>query len=131
MASSMSEAYSIIKKEEPDLLFLDIEMPGGTGFDLLKKFNPIPFEVIFVTGYDKYAINAIKFSCLDYILKPFAIQEIVEAVTKAQETKVDKGYDRKIENLMTNLNSSSPQSNSIGYLLNLDWNLWKLIVLFV
>ncbi len=114
MANSISEAYSIIKKEAPDLLFLDIEMPGGTGFDLLKKFQPIPFEVVFVTGYDKYAINAIKFSCLDYILKPFAIQEIVDAVKKAKPTKKGNGIERKIDNLISNLNPSSTNSRRIG-----------------
>jgi len=114
MASSISEAYTIIKKEQPNLLFLDIEMPGGTGFDLLKKFQPIPFEVVFVTGYDKYAINAIKFSCLDYLLKPFAIQEIVDVVQKAHATKQGNGFENKIDNLISNLNTTSSQSNRIG-----------------
>ena len=114
MASSITDAYSIIKKQKPDLLFLDIEMPGGTGFDLLEKFQTIPFEVIFVTGYDKYAINAIKFSCLDYILKPFAIQEIVDAVQKVKVANQEVGFEHKIDNLINNLNSSSLQSNKIG-----------------
>jgi len=116
MASSISEAYVLIKKEQPNLLFLDIEMPGGTGFDLLKKFQSIPFEVVFVTGYDKYAINAIKFSCLDYLLKPFAIQEIVDAVKKAKPAKNNdgNGFERKIENLISNLNPSSGNTRRIG-----------------
>ena len=69
-ASNIKEAYNLIVQTDPDLIFLDIEMPGGTGFDLLSKFDEINFEVIFVTAFDKYAIKAIKFSAMDYLLKP-------------------------------------------------------------
>ena len=112
--SSIDDAYKAIEKDPPDLIFLDIEMPEGTGFDLLSRFTEIPFEVIFVTGYDKYAINAIKFSCLDYILKPFTINEVIEAIRKAQLKRKDMDVSKRIETLISNLNTSSNISNRIG-----------------
>jgi two-component system LytT family response regulator len=76
-----------IKKNEPDLLFLDIEMPGFNGFELLEKLGNISFPVVFTTSYDQYGIKAIKFSALDYILKPIDPQELVAAVNKVQVQK--------------------------------------------
>ena len=67
-AASAKEAYPLIQKKQPNLVFLDIEMPHGTGFDLLNLFPSINFEVIFVTAFDQYAIKAIKFCALDYLL---------------------------------------------------------------
>src|SRR5687767_7581205 len=69
-AESVETAFELIGRVKPKLVFLDIQMPRSSGFNLLKKFDPVPFEVIFVTSYDQYAITAIKFSALDYLLKP-------------------------------------------------------------
>ena len=81
-ADNITSAYNYIIEEMPDLVFLDIEMPNGNGFDLLKKFEQVPFQVIFVTAYDHYAIKAIKCSALDYILKPVDIAELRKSVKK-------------------------------------------------
>ncbi len=82
-AHSVDEAYPAILKAKPDLVFLDVEMPYGNGFDLLQKFNgKIDFQVIFVTAYDQYAIKAIRFSALDYLLKPVNEDELIIAVNK-------------------------------------------------
>jgi two-component system, LytTR family, response regulator len=81
-ASSADDAYEKIIKLSPDILFLDVEMPNGTGFDLLTRFPKPNFKVIFVTGFDQYALNAIKFSALDYLLKPVSVRELKEAVGK-------------------------------------------------
>ncbi len=89
-ATSAQLAYDFILKTPVDLVFLDIQMPTGNGFTLLQKFTVLPFDVIFVTSYDQYAINAIKFSALDYLLKPVAIDLLKDAVTKAIETKGKK-----------------------------------------
>lgn len=82
---TIGEGYSEIVNNTPDLLFLDVELPDGTGFDLLHRFDSINFRVIFITGHQEYALKAIKMSALDFILKPFDSGEIRNAVEKAQK----------------------------------------------
>lgn len=76
-----------IEKTKPDIVFLDIEMPVMNGFELLEQFGEIPFSVIFTTSYDQYAIKAIRFSALDYLLKPIDPKELILAVRKASAQK--------------------------------------------
>jgi two-component system, LytTR family, response regulator len=80
-------ALKAIKKFEPDLIFLDIEMPVMNGFELLEKFSDIPFAIIFTTSYDQYAIKAFRFSALDYLLKPVDHRELTAAVKKVEEQR--------------------------------------------
>ena len=95
----IESAYNKIIKYSPDIIFLDIDMPPYTGFDLLKKFETLPFEVIFVTAYDHYAIEAIKFSALYYLLKPIKIQDLKDAVEKAKNKVSNQpNYTHKIKN---------------------------------
>ena len=82
-AEDVEEAFALINKLNPQLVFLDIQMPRADGFSLLKRFDPVPFEVIFVTSFDQYAITAIKFSALDYLLKPVEVDDLTEALKKA------------------------------------------------
>lgn len=82
-ATSVDKAYDSIVNYKPGIVFLDIEMPPFTGFDLLKKFSDFTFEVIFITAHNKYGIDAVKFSALDYILKPINTTELIVAVEKA------------------------------------------------
>jgi two-component system, LytTR family, response regulator len=84
-ADSVDSAYEMIQRLKPGLVFLDIEMSGETGFDLLEKVENATFDVIFTTAYDKYAIRAIKFSALDYLLKPIDSEELVLAVKKVTD----------------------------------------------
>jgi two-component system, LytTR family, response regulator len=84
---SGKKGLEAIEKIKPELVFLDIEMPLMNGFELLEKFDQIPFSVIFTTGYDQYAIKAIRFSALDYLLKPIDPKELVGAVHKVQVQK--------------------------------------------
>src|SRR5438128_556965 len=79
-AENVEGAYKLINEVEPQLVFLDIQMSRQSGFNLLKKFSEVPFEVIFVTSFDRYAINAIKFSALDYLLKPVEVKDLGEAI---------------------------------------------------
>ena len=69
-ADSVESGIEIIRQLSPDIVFLDIEMPDGTGFDLLQKLSPITFKTIFITGYEDFAIKAFRFSAIDYLLKP-------------------------------------------------------------
>lgn len=102
LASSMNadDAIEKINQLKPDLVFLDIQMPGKSGFEVLKAFQKVFFEVIFITAYDKYGIEAIKFSALDYLLKPVIIDELKVAVEKAKTRISEKKQNLKIENLL-------------------------------
>ena len=81
--SNIKEALSSIQKNQPELVFLDIDMPSQNGFALFDYFSQIPFRVIFVTASRQHAIEAFKVSAIDYILKPINISELVKAVEKA------------------------------------------------
>lgn len=112
-ANSAKEGYDLIKITKPQIVFLDIEMPHQTGFDMLEKFKKIDFEVIFTTGFDQYAITAIKFSALDYLLKPINISELSLAVKKAQERLNSKSNTNHIQNLLDNIRSPKDTTNKI------------------
>lgn len=82
-AANPVEANRAIQKELPDLLFLDVEMPGGSGFDLLEKLEDVP-AVIFTTAYDEYAVRAFEVSALDYLVKPITAERLTAALGRAQ-----------------------------------------------
>jgi len=84
-ASNIKEGYVLINEHKPDAVFLDIQMPGGNGFELLRKFDQINFEVVFVTSYDKYAMDAIRLSALHYLLKPVETDDLREAVKRIEK----------------------------------------------
>src|SRR4029077_17522058 len=84
-AGNVEDAFKLINEKKPQLVFLDIQMPRQSGFNLLKKFEELPFEVVFVTSYDQYAMDAIKFSALDYLLKPVEVKDLREAISKAKK----------------------------------------------
>lgn len=93
-AENVTEGLKLIKEVKPDLIFLDVEMPDGTGFDLLSACNGLQPQVILVTAHNHYALTAIKASVLDYLLKPVSREEFITAVNKAlnrykQEEKTD------------------------------------------
>jgi two-component system LytT family response regulator len=81
--SSIETGLNSIKDDKPDLVFLDIQMPAGSGFDLLNQLEKIDFEIIFVTAHDTFAVKAFKYSAVDYLLKPIKVAELIEAVNKA------------------------------------------------
>jgi two-component system, LytTR family, response regulator len=84
-AGSVEEGLKAISLHHPDLVFLDIKMNDGTGFDLLKQVDSVDFKVIFITAFNQYAVKAFKFSALDYLLKPVDTDELAEAVKKAEK----------------------------------------------
>lgn len=83
--SESAKAQHLILHHKPDFIFLDIEMPFLNGFDLLSRFEHLDFDVIFTTAYDSYAIKAIKYSALDYLLKPISIEELASAIEKVKQ----------------------------------------------
>lgn len=107
-AESVSEGYKLISRLKPRVVFLDIKMPDGSGFDLLKKFDSFDFEVVFITGFDTYVLQAFEYNALDYILKPVDLdkfKQTVERVSQRLNTSTSAGeaamkiplhYDEKV-----------------------------------
>jgi len=97
-APSVVEGAKILKQLKPDLLFLDIQLEDGTGFDLLEILDGFSFKVIFTTALDSFAIKAFRFSAVDYLLKPIDPDELQEAVTKAKQS-ISADYEFLLENV--------------------------------
>jgi two-component system LytT family response regulator len=113
-ANSAKEGVDIIRSTAPELVFLDVQMPHGTGFDLLSSFTEKSFDVIFITAYNHYAIQAIKFSAVDYILKPININEFIEAVNKVKEKRLSNEYQNlDYQALLENIKAPKPSKLAI------------------
>jgi len=107
-ASSIDEAEKMIETLAPQLIFLDIEMPGGTGFELLERIQEINFDIIFTTAYDQYAIKAIRYSALDYLLKPIDPEELNKAVERFKLKEHDRELiNSKFKTLLNNISGES------------------------
>lgn len=113
-ADSVIKAREVIVETKPDLVFLDIEMPYGNAFELLNSLSSVDFEIIFVTAFGNYAIEAIKFSALDYLLKPVNIKELQASVQKAAQRIQFKSISQKLDNLFYNLNATKPSLQKIA-----------------
>jgi len=106
-AENVHDGVKIINELEPDLVLLDIRMPDGTGFDLLKKIKGINFHFIFITAFEEYAIQAIKQSALDYIVKPINANELITAIEKANLTSLkESDQNSKLDTLSYNEENS-------------------------
>lgn len=112
-ANSARSAKELIETVKPQLVLLDIEMPMGSGFDLLQSLNKIDFEIIFITAYNQYAISAFRFSALDYLLKPLRISQLMEAVDKAIERIAEKNTTRNYELLLQNMAEKDPNRRKL------------------
>jgi two-component system, LytTR family, response regulator len=104
-ADNVEGGYKTILENQPELVLLDINMPDGTGFDLLKKFDKINFKIIFITAYEEYAIKGFKFSALDYLLKPVNPQELIEAVEKARKFLDSENFELRYKAFLSNYNN--------------------------
>lgn len=99
----VSQAVLAVKKHTPDLVFLDVELNNGeTSFDILRQIPNVNFEIIFATAYDKYAIQAIKFSALDYLLKPVTEEDLTDAIYRFKQKK-NAFNPKQLETLFSNL----------------------------
>lgn len=103
-ADGIASGIEMINKHQPDLVFLDIQMRKGTGFDLLEKIDNINFEVIFITAYNQYAIDAFKFSAFGYLLKPIKTRELKEVIGKLETQLKNKkaGINQRLKVLVEN-----------------------------
>lgn len=117
VAEDISKALDLINLLNPDLIFLDIQMPGGSGFDLLEKIGERKINVIFVSAYHEHAIKAFKFSALDYLLKPVDEEELIKAVKKAEMQTTKTPASRETELLKANAGSS--KNNRLALSTNL------------
>jgi two-component system LytT family response regulator len=100
LGESVDDALQAILLHRPQLVFLDIQLHAQSGFDLLKQLGDIDFEIIFVTAYDQYGIQAIKFAALDYLLKPIDIDELKSAVDKARKAIQQKHKNERLNHLL-------------------------------
>jgi two-component system LytT family response regulator len=106
-ATSMQLGLAAFHLHQPELIFLDIEMPGGSGFEMLDQIKQYSFEVIFVTAFDHYSLKAIKYSALDYLLKPLDIIDLKIAVQKALLRLSHQAFHQQLEVLLSHVNPSN------------------------
>ncbi|HUM45935.1 MAG TPA: LytTR family DNA-binding domain-containing protein [Chitinophagales bacterium] len=113
-ADNIDDAFRLIMETVPQLVFMDIEMKKATAFDLLNKFSSVSFEIIFTTAYEKYALKAIKFSALDYLLKPIALAELKVAVDKARNQVKNRSSNQNLEMLLQNMRSIGQDNHQLA-----------------
>jgi two-component system LytT family response regulator len=112
-ASGYREGIEKIRLQQPDVVFLDIQMPDGSGFKVLEELKGFDFEVIFTTAFDQFAIKAIKYSALDYLLKPIDPEELVQAVKKVEMKKSESRKNMNIEAFLENIKTPSEDPHKI------------------
>jgi two-component system LytT family response regulator len=102
-AGSVEQAHHLIMEEDPELVLLDINLPDGSGFDLLKRFERISFRVVFITAHEEYAIRAFRYSAADYIMKPLKAGELIDAIGRVAEVIEKDHLSLKLNTLLQNL----------------------------
>jgi len=113
--SNIPDAVGFIKSEKPSLVFLDIEMPVYAGYEIVNFFDEIPFEIVFVTAYDKYALRAFEISAMDYLLKPINIDRLKESVER-----VTNAFNLKLQIEKLDILKNTIKSKSIDKIMVLD-----------
>lgn len=112
-ADGYKSGLEAISKNNPHVVFLDIQMPDGSGFKLLEDISKINFEIVFTTAYDQFAIKAIKYSALDYLLKPIVPEELISAVEKVKLKKTRGSSSKNVNVLLDNINNAEQQVKRI------------------
>ena len=113
LCQDIVEGLKAIDEHQPDIVFLDIQMKQETGFDLLTKVSKINFDIIFTTAHSEYAIKAIRFSAIDYLLKPIDIQDLQNAVENVRKKKNGDMSDR-LQQLLQNLKGTSDENHKLA-----------------
>ncbi len=113
-AGTVKDAIETIEANTPELLFLDIDLPDGKGFDILQQIDFKKYKVIFITAYQEYAIQAIKFSAFDYILKPVNPAELIASVKNVLEEQTTNDYDKKLQAFLSNLNNPAREEKRLA-----------------
>lgn len=114
--SNVPEAVKAIQLHNPDVVFLDVDMPGCTGFELLDFIAEVNFEIIFTTAFSEYALQAFRVSALDYLMKPINIKELVIAVQKAEQKQKPDIYNRQLKLILDNYNTKKLETLAISTL---------------
>ena len=104
-AHSVKSALTMINDLQPDLVLLDINLPDGSGFDLLKRFDAIPFRVIFITAHEEYAIRAFRYSAIDYIMKPVRAGDLLAAIERTGEAIEKDHMSARLDTLLSNIDT--------------------------
>jgi len=112
-AGSVGQSVELIERESPQLIFLDVQIADGSGFDVLRKFSDRSFEVIFITAHNQYAVEAFRFAATDYLLKPIGIPEFIEAVERACGRIREKSGHQRIDVLLRHLLQEARQDRKV------------------
>ena len=112
-AENVKEGIELARKLKPELIFLDVMMPDGSGFDVLEKIRDQQFDLIFTTASEKFAVKAIKYSALDYLLKPIDSEELKSAVKKVLDRKNNLPSEQNLASLLENIKKSDEQYSKI------------------
>ncbi|MBS1635398.1 MAG: response regulator [Bacteroidetes bacterium] len=110
-AADLDEAYEVITEKKPHVVFLDIKMPSGNGFDLLERFENIDFEVVFISGFDSYALKAFEFNALDYVVKPINSEK----------------FSKTLERIKTRLHERAPKQQDLKSIIK-SYDLQQLVI---
>jgi two-component system, LytTR family, response regulator len=112
-ANGVETGIKAIQNIQPDIVFLDVEMEDGTGFDLMKRLGGFKFQLIFITAYDKYAVNAFKFSAIDFLLKPIDLDDLIASVNKADKHLKSSSMEMQFQILQESLSSIKDSEKKI------------------
>jgi len=112
-AEGVSSAMRIIEDHKPDIILLDIQLSDGTGFELLKKIQPVTARVIFITAFEEYAVRAFRFSAVDYLMKPINPAELKSALDKALSAVEKDSFELRMKTLLGNMNQVSKEQKKI------------------
>jgi two-component system LytT family response regulator len=113
-ASSVDEGKELIDREKPDLVFLDVRLGNESSFDLLSTLNDIPFEIIFTTSFEEYAVRAFRLSAVDYLLKPVAKDDLISAVEKFKQRRLANETAKHVKTLLENISATKAGHKKIA-----------------